>query len=223
MFKLWLLKSQVPPKYPATSLDVRWQWKSITKSEEIETLTINGWIRPILAKVDVSTKEFISCRTVRLHSAWCLWICLTGADSSKGLGRLSLTSFSASFSSSSSLFRCTFLWYCALKMSNFFPLYRTEAHPHPDFFSGLIIFLQLIAQALGEQNIVSVSWDLIFPSSSKSPMNFWPYKKCHKCLCVMCEDILSKKFKDKKSYHVFDGHISLPGRQNICVQQLKNC
>lgn len=80
-------------------------------------------------------------------------------------------------------------------MSSFFPLYFTEAQPHPDFFSGLMIFLQFMAykmnniqwfkqlfglprshtQALGEQKIVSVSCDLIFPSSSRSPTNFWLY------------------------------------------------
>jgi hypothetical protein len=57
-------------------------------------------------------------------------------------------------------------------MSSFLPLYFTDAQPHPDFFSGLMIFLQFIAQALGEQNIVSVSCDLILPSSRRSPMNF---------------------------------------------------
>jgi hypothetical protein len=56
-------------------------------------------------------------------------------------------------------------------MSSFLPLYFTEAQPQPDFLSGFMIFLQLIAQALGEQNIVSVSCDLILPSSRRSPIN----------------------------------------------------
>lgn len=64
--------------------------------------------------------------------------------------------------------------HCALYESNFFPLYRTEAHPQPDFFSGFMMRLQCIAHALGEQKIVSVSCDLILPSARRSPTNFCP-------------------------------------------------
>lgn len=52
----------------------------------------------------------------------------------------------------------------------------TDAHPHPDFLSGLIILLQWMAQALGEANIISVSCDLILPSGNRSPINLCPCK-----------------------------------------------
>lgn len=63
----------------------------------------------------------------------------------------------------------------ALYASNFFPLYFTEAQPHPDFFSGFMIRLQCMAQALGDKKIVSVSCDFILPSGNRSPTNFWPW------------------------------------------------
>ena len=53
--------------------------------------------------------------------------------------------------------------------------FLTDAQPHPDFFIGLTIFLQWMAQALGEPNTLSSSLHLIRPSESRSAVNFWPW------------------------------------------------
>lgn len=73
-----------------------------------------------------------------------------------------------------SLWRDFFLRYVPLMVSNFLPRYLTEAQPQPDLLSGFMILLQWIAQADGEQKMVSVSCDLIFPSGCRSPTNFCP-------------------------------------------------
>ena len=62
-------------------------------------------------------------------------------------------------------------------------LYLTEAHPQPDFLSGLTIFLQCMAQALGEPNICFSSVDFIFPHGIKSAVNLRPCQTepSHQC------------------------------------------
>ena len=56
-------------------------------------------------------------------------------------------------------------------------LYKfTDAQPQPDFRSGLTIFLQWSAHALGDPNNLFSSRHLILLSGSKSPVNFWPFK-----------------------------------------------
>lgn len=62
----------------------------------------------------------------------------------------------------------------ALYLSSFWPLYLTEAQPHPDFLAGLTSFLQCVAQALGELKTCPVSCHTILPSSCRSPVNFLP-------------------------------------------------
>lgn len=42
-YPLWLLMSQRPPRYPTTSLRVRWLWKSW---EEVHEKTYSGSTRP---------------------------------------------------------------------------------------------------------------------------------------------------------------------------------
>lgn len=62
----------------------------------------------------------------------------------------------------------------ALYLSNFWPLYLTEAQPQPDFLAGFTSFLQWVAQALGELKTCPVSCHTILPSGCRSPMNFFP-------------------------------------------------
>lgn len=57
---LWPLTSQLPPKYPQTSVFVKWQWKSNRSRDDVEILTRNGWIFPRLEKGTDSISVFPS-------------------------------------------------------------------------------------------------------------------------------------------------------------------
>lgn len=52
--------SHDPPKYPQTSVLVKWQWKSMSRTEDVEIDTKNGWILFKDAKDTDSTNVFAS-------------------------------------------------------------------------------------------------------------------------------------------------------------------
>lgn len=94
MFKLWVLKSQVPPRYPQTSFVVKWQWKSMRSVADDVMLIRNGCTRPTLANGTASTCMLISWRIIRLHIApCCIRFFFGGTGSSTGFV---ITSFSSS-------------------------------------------------------------------------------------------------------------------------------
>lgn len=57
---LWEFMSHDPPKYPQTSVFVRWQWKSMSKTDDVDIDTKNGWILFNDAKDTDSTNVFAS-------------------------------------------------------------------------------------------------------------------------------------------------------------------